>query len=102
MIFKKDSRILEEYEILKEDLEITSIGNSSLASVKIVFRRRIEYHITNTLLQVIIKVTHQKRLHRPIDEPARRTHVPGLKKMTTLDHVMVIGHLHHYLERQEE
>ena len=50
--------MLEEYEILKEVLEITSIRNISHASVKIVFRRRIEYHITNTLLQVIIKVTH--------------------------------------------
>ena len=63
LIFYKASKMLEEYEILKEVLEITSIRNISHASVKIVFRRRIEYHITNTLLQVIIKVTHQKNFY---------------------------------------
>ena len=51
--------MLEEYVILKEILEITSIKNTSHASVKIVFRRRIQYHITNTLLQVIIKIPSQ-------------------------------------------
>ena len=55
-IFCKDSRLLEEYELLKEVLEITSISNISHASVKIVFRRRIEYHITKTFLQVFLKV----------------------------------------------
>ena len=53
-IFYKDSRMLEEYEILNENLEITSIRNTSHATVKIVFRRRIEYHITKTFLQVFI------------------------------------------------
>ena len=62
--FKKDSRVLEEYEILKEVLEITSIGNSSLASVKIVFRRRIKYHITKTFLQVCVYENNKpKGLH---------------------------------------
>ena len=51
----EDSRMLDEYEILKEFLEITSVKNSSRASVKIVFRRRIEYHLTDTFLQVFIK-----------------------------------------------
>ena len=55
-IIYKDSRMLEEYEILKEILEITSIGNTSHATVKIVFRRRIEYHIKKTFLQVLINV----------------------------------------------
>ena len=50
----KGSRILEEYEILKEVLEISSIRNISRASVKIVFRRRVEYHIKKTFLQVFI------------------------------------------------
>ena len=53
----EDSRMLDEYEILKEFLEITSVKNSSRASVKIVFRRRIEYHLTDTFLQVFIKET---------------------------------------------
>ena len=48
----KGSRILEEYEILKEVLEITTMKNVSRASVKIVIRRRFEYHITKTYLQV--------------------------------------------------
>ena len=48
--------MLEEYEILKESLEITSIRNTSHATVKIVFRRRIEYHIKKTFLQVFINV----------------------------------------------
>ena len=52
----KDSRLLEEYEIVKEVLEITSSRNKSRASVKIVFRRRVEYHITKTYLQVFITV----------------------------------------------
>ena len=53
----EDSRMLDEYEILKIFLEITSVKNSSRASVKIVFKRRIEYHLTNTFLQVFIKET---------------------------------------------
>ena len=55
-IFYKDSRMLEEYEILNENLEITSIRNTSHATVKIVFRRRIEYHIKKTFLQVFFNV----------------------------------------------
>ena len=49
--------MLEEYEILKEVLEINSIRNISWASVKIVFRRRIEYHIKKTFLQVFVSVS---------------------------------------------
>ena len=51
----KDSRELEEYIILKEIIQISSIGNMSHASVKFVFRRRIEYHVTKTFLQVFVK-----------------------------------------------
>ena len=50
-----DSRILEEYKILKEELQAASVGNMSRASIKFVFRRRIEYHITKTFLQVNAK-----------------------------------------------
>ena len=50
-----DSRILEEYKVLKEFLQITSIKNMSRVTVKFVFRRRIEYHIANTFLQVLTK-----------------------------------------------
>ena len=57
MCICEDSRMLDEYEILKIFLEITSVKNSSRASVKIVFKRRIEYHLTNTFLQVFIKET---------------------------------------------
>ena len=46
--------MLEQYEIVKEVLEITSIRNISRASVKIVFRRRVEYHIKKTYLQASV------------------------------------------------
>ena len=51
-IFQLGSRVLEEYEILKEVLYIDTIENKSCAHVKFAFRRRIEYHITNTFTQV--------------------------------------------------
>ena len=54
MICFKDFRVLQEYVILKEIIQITSIRNMSHASVKFVFRRRIEYHVTKTFLQVFI------------------------------------------------
>ena len=47
-------RMLEEYEIQMEDLQIKSVNNISQAIVKFVFRRRIEYHVTKTFLQVNI------------------------------------------------
>ena len=46
------SRFLEEYEILKEILYVNTIENISCAHMKFAFRRRIEYHITNTFTQV--------------------------------------------------
>ncbi len=46
------SRTLVEYEIQQEDLEISSKNNISRASLKFVFRRRMEYHVTNTFMQV--------------------------------------------------
>ena len=49
-------RILVEYEIQLEKLEISSRDNISVAEVKIVFRRRMEYHVTNTFLQTLILV----------------------------------------------
>lgn len=47
-------RTLVEYEIQMEVLEIKSVNNISTAEVKIVFRRRMEYHVTNTFLQTLI------------------------------------------------
>ena len=48
--------MLEEYEIQMEALQIKSFNNISQAIVKFVFRRRIEYHVTKTFLQVNILV----------------------------------------------
>ena len=47
------SRLLVEYEIQKEILQIGSKNNISRAHLKFVFRRRMEYHVTNTFLQVV-------------------------------------------------
>ena len=46
------SRLLVEYEIQKEILQVGSKNNISRAHLKFVFRRRMEYHVTNTFLQV--------------------------------------------------
>ena len=46
------SRKLVEYEILAERLQIISLNNVSHAVMKFVFRRRSEYHVANTFLQV--------------------------------------------------
>ena len=45
-------RLLVEYEIAAEDFQIKSIKNVSHAISKFVFKRRVEYHITNTFFQV--------------------------------------------------
>jgi hypothetical protein len=55
MIIITASRTLVEYEIQKEDLQIASVNNISQAKLKFVFRRRMEYHVTNTFMQVIQK-----------------------------------------------
>ncbi len=39
-----------------ERLEVTSSNNISTAEVKIVFRRRMEFHVTNTFLQTLILI----------------------------------------------
>lgn len=54
--FYLGSRKLVEYEVQLEAFETTSVNNISQAVVKIVFRRRMEYHVTNTFLQTIILV----------------------------------------------
>ena len=46
------SRTLVEYEIQMEDLQISSENNISKAELKFVFRRRMEFHVANTFLQV--------------------------------------------------
>lgn len=45
-----------EYEIQKEALELKSVNGISRAVVKIVFRRRMEFHVTNTFLQTFILI----------------------------------------------
>ena len=46
------NRFLVEYEVQTEVLRIKSENNISVASLQFVFRRRMEYHVTNTFLQV--------------------------------------------------
>ena len=48
--------MLVEYEIQKEVLEIKTRKHVSIAEVKIVFRRRIEYHLYNTIAQSLILI----------------------------------------------
>ena len=47
-------RQLVEYDIQMETMEITSNNNISRAIYKIVFRRKMEYHVTNTFLQTFL------------------------------------------------
>ena len=56
------SRSLDVYEIIQEVLHTTSNpGNRSQAVVKILFKRRVEYHIGHTFLEVlVIKCLHSK------------------------------------------
>ena len=54
------SRNLVEYEIQTEKLKIRSAQNISIASLTFVFRRRMEYHVTNTFLQVTFLVIRDK------------------------------------------
>eukprot|EP00094_Tigriopus_californicus_P006421 TCALIF_06184-PA protein Name:"Similar to GLRB Glycine receptor subunit beta (Homo sapiens)" AED:0.20 eAED:0.20 QI:0/1/0.66/1/1/1/6/0/430 len=49
-------RKLVEYEIQLEELGITSVNRISRAVAKIVFRRRMEFHVTNTFLQTFILI----------------------------------------------
>ena len=44
-------RELVEYTFLNETLVVESRDDVSIAVLKIVFRRRIEYHLTNTFMQ---------------------------------------------------
>lgn len=48
------SRKLVEYEIQMEALQFKSVKNISQAIVKFVFRRRMEFHVTNTFLQTLL------------------------------------------------
>ena len=47
-------KVLVEYEIQMQSLEVVSVNNISQAIVKIVFRRRFEFHVTNTFLQTLV------------------------------------------------
>lgn len=48
------SRKLVEYEIQMEAILFTSVKNISQGTVKFVFRRNMEFHVTNTFLQTFI------------------------------------------------
>ena len=48
------SRNLVEYQIQMEALQFKSVNNISQGIVKFVFRRRMEFHVTNTFLQTLI------------------------------------------------
>ena len=50
------ARKLVEYEIQMEALEFKSVNNISLGIVKFVFRRNMEFHVTNTFLQTFLLV----------------------------------------------
>ena len=50
------SRKLVEYEIQMEDLVFQSTNNISQGVVKFVFRRNMEFHVTNTFLQTFLLV----------------------------------------------
>ncbi|XP_059081996.1 gamma-aminobutyric acid receptor subunit beta-2-like [Tigriopus californicus] len=50
------TRSLVEFDILLERLEVFSVNNISEAEVKFVFRRRMEFHVTNTFLQTFILI----------------------------------------------
>ena len=56
MILFIGDRSLVEYEIQLEKLEIESFNNVSRGTVKIVFRRRMEFHVTNTFLQNFVLI----------------------------------------------
>ena len=49
-------RWLVEYQIRSESLIIQERKNTSWAVVIIVFQRRMEYHVSNTILQTLIMV----------------------------------------------
>ena len=49
-------RELVEYSIQLEALDLMSVNQISRAAVKIVFRRKMEFHVTNTFLQTFILV----------------------------------------------
>ena len=51
------TRDLVEYEIQLEELQVMQVSNISRAVVKVVFRRRMEYHVTNIFLQTLILVS---------------------------------------------
>ena len=45
-----------EYEIQLEHLEMKAVNNISRAYIKIVFARKIEFHIANTFLQTFLLI----------------------------------------------
>ncbi len=48
------NQYLVEYEILAESIQFKPVQGMSTAIVKIVFRRRMEYHVMNTMAQTLL------------------------------------------------
>lgn len=47
------SKMLVEYEIIGENLTVTSENNVSTATFSFLFKRRMEYHLANTFFEVL-------------------------------------------------
>ena len=56
VIYFPGGRELVEYEIQLEALHIETVNRISRAVVKIVFRRNMQFHVTNTFLQTFLLV----------------------------------------------
>ncbi len=68
------SRSLVEYEIGAESFRVESVNNVSRAVASLVFTRRCEYHVTNTLLQsIILMAIGYLTLYFDVDNFADRT-----------------------------
>ncbi len=69
----KGTRHLVEYDIQKWRLNVVSSGNISQAIVKIVFRRRMEYHVLSTFIQTgILVLTGYISFHFDLDDFTNR------------------------------
>ena len=55
------SRVLVEYDIQLEELVTYTVNNVSRASVRFVFRRRLEFHVSNTFVQVQTTLANEGR-----------------------------------------
>ncbi|TRY67315.1 hypothetical protein TCAL_11764 [Tigriopus californicus] len=79
------TRSLVEYDIQMEDIELKTIENKSAVAVRVIFRRRMEFHVTNTFLQTFILIgIGYMSLHFDVDNFSDRI-------MVTLTTMLVIA-----------